>query len=110
VLESRADASLDADIYVARSSIQRSGNLARMWDLMDFKSVHRSEGKPFLSVRSHYEYDCGGSRTRMLSATGYAGHMGEGAVNLSSDSPLPWQPLPANAHIRDHWNVACGKG
>jgi hypothetical protein len=95
------------DIYVARGLIRRSGDSARMWDLWDFKTARVFAGKPFLSARNHYEYDCAGSRRRMLSTTGFAGHMGQGAVVGSGSSTLAWEPVPAGGPIREHWKVAC---
>ena len=37
-----------------------------MWDLWDFKTARVFEGKRFLSARNQYEYDCAGTRARML--------------------------------------------
>ena len=97
------------DLYVARSSIRRSGNSAQMWDLFDFKTVHRFEGKPFLSARNDYEYDCARTRRRILSTTGFSGHMAQGSVVASGDSPLAWEPIAPNGPIRDYWKIACTK-
>ena len=74
------------DVYVARSAIRRSGDSAQMRDLWDFKTIHMFEGKPFLSTRNHYEYDCAGTRRRMLSTAGFSGHIGQGAVVGSGSS------------------------
>jgi hypothetical protein len=97
------------DVYVARSAIRRSGDLAQMWDLWDFKSARVFEGKPFLSARNRFEYDCAGSRRRMLSTTGFSGHMGQGAVVGSGDSPLSWEPVPPGGPIRDYFKIACAR-
>ena len=97
------------DAYVARSSIRRSGHSAQMWDLFDFKTVHRFEGKPFLSTRNHYEYDCALTRRRMLSTTGFSGHMGQGTIVASGNSPLAWEELPTSGPIYEYWKVACAK-
>lgn len=97
------------DVYVARSTIRRSGHSAQMWDLWDFKSPHAFEGKRFLSARNQYEYDCAGTRRRMLSTVGYAGHMGQGAVVGSGGTTLAWEPVGASGPIRDYWNIACAK-
>jgi hypothetical protein len=95
------------DVYVARASIRRSGDSAQMWDLRDFKTAQAFQGKPFLSVRNHYEYDCAGARRRMLSTTGFSGHMGQGAVVASDHSGLPWEAVPPGGPVRDHWQAAC---
>jgi hypothetical protein len=100
------------DVYVARSSIIRSGNSARMWDLWDlwdFKSAHVFEGKSFLSARNHYEYDCSSQRRRMLSTTGFSQHMAQGAVVGSGNSVLAWEQVPPTGPLRDYWKIACTK-
>jgi hypothetical protein len=97
------------DVYVDRSTIRKSGSLARMWDLWDFKSAHAFEGKPFLSVRNQYEYDCASMRRRMLSTRGFAQHMGRGAMVGSGDAVLAWEPIDANGVFMNHWKAACAK-
>jgi hypothetical protein len=98
-----------ADFYVDRSTIRRSGSLAQMSDLWDFKSPHIFEGKPFLSTRNQYEYDCAHTRRRMLSTRGFAQHMGQGDVVGSGDSALPWQAIPGSSIFINHWKTACAK-
>lgn len=97
------------DVYVARSTIHRSGHSAQMSDLWDFKTGHQFEGRRFLSARNQYEYDCAATRRRMLSTVGYAGHMGQGAVAGSGSATLAWEPVGASGPIRDYWNIACAK-
>jgi hypothetical protein len=97
------------DVYVARAAIRRSGDSAQMWDLWDFKTAHVFEGKPFLSARNQYEYDCAGARRRMLSTLGFSGQMGQGAVVGSGHSTLAWEPVPPGGPIRDYWKIACTK-
>lgn len=95
------------DVYVAPASIRRSGDRARMYDLFDFKTPQAYEGKPFLSARNEFEYDCARPRQRMLGTTGYAGPMGKGAVVASSDGVDPWQPVGTSGPNFEHWQVAC---
>lgn len=97
------------DVYVAPSSIQRSGNSARMADLWDFKTAQMFEGKPFLSARNQYEYDCARLRRRMLATAGYSGHMGQGAVVGSEQHAGGWEPVGSSGPAHEHWKVACSK-
>jgi Surface-adhesin protein E len=39
------------DIYVARSTIRRSGNLVKMWDMYDFKTTQVIGGYRVLSAK-----------------------------------------------------------
>jgi hypothetical protein len=95
------------DVYFARASIRRSGALAQMSDLWDFKTAHVFEGKPFLSTRNQYEYDCVTSRRRMLSTTGFSGHMGKGAVVGSGNSVGAWEEIATTGPVHDYWKAAC---
>ncbi|HEX7438320.1 MAG TPA: surface-adhesin E family protein [Caldimonas sp.] len=95
------------DVYVARSTIRRLGALAQMSDLWDFKTPHVFEGRSFLSTRNQYEYDCVTSRRRMLSTTGFSGHMGQGAVVGSGKSAAAWEEIATTGPIHDHWKIAC---
>jgi hypothetical protein len=97
------------DAYVARSTIRRSGSSAQMWDLMDFKTGFHVQGRTYLSARNQYEYDCVAGRRRMMSTTGFAGHMAQGAVLASDNNGLPWEEIPTSGLLRDYWKVACTK-
>ena len=46
------------DFYFARSTISRSGDFAKMWEMIDHKSAVVIDGKPALSMRNFEEYDC----------------------------------------------------
>jgi hypothetical protein len=95
------------DLYVARSTIRRQGALAQMSDLWDFKTTHMFEGRSFLSTRNQYEYDCVLSRRRMLATTGFAGHMGQGAVVGSGNAVGAWEEIATTGLSHDYWKVAC---
>lgn len=97
------------DTYFDRSTIRRSGSVAQMWELWDFKSAHAFEGKQFLSVRNQYEYDCARMRRRMLFTRGFARHMGRGAMIAASDDALAWEPIDATSLFVSHWKAACAK-
>lgn len=97
------------DIYVAHSTIRRSGTLARMADLFDFKTTRTFEGGAYLSARNQGEYDRAGARRRTLATTGFAGHMGQGAVVVSDPSATAWQAVGPSGPLHDIWKVACTK-
>jgi hypothetical protein len=94
------------DVYVARATIRTSGARAQMADLYDFKHARAFEGKSFLSARNRFEYDCGAPRRRMLSTTGFAGHMGQGAV-VASDGAGGWEAVGTSGPLHEMWKVAC---
>ena len=96
------------DVYVSVASIQRSGDKARMHDLIDFRTRQSFEGKPYLSARNELEFDCARARQRMLMSTGYSGHMGTGTV-VASGAPGSdaWQAVGTSGPAFEHWQVAC---
>ena len=95
--------------YADRASIHRSGNIAHMWELWDFKSAHAFEDRPFRSVRNQYEYDCTRMRRRMLSTRGFDRHMGQGRLVASADDVMPWESIDAGSFFVDHWKAACAR-
>ena len=98
------------DVYVARSTISRSGDMVRMWDMYDFKTQQNADGTRFLSAKHEHEYDCKQPRRRMLSITGYSGNMGKGSVVGSEKTSFPWDPIAAGDFIEScYWKIACGK-
>ena len=104
---SAANGGLDA--YLARATIRRSGASAQMSDLYDFKTPQVFERRTFLSARNQFEYDCAHARRRMLSTTGFSGHMGQGSIVASDASLGAWQPVGESGVLRDYWKVACAR-
>ena len=99
------------DFYLARSSISRSGDFAKMWEMIDYKSAVVIDGKPALSTKNLQEYDCKRQRLRMLAGSAYSGHLGKGALVGSEffSSPNPWQAVTASSYAEYFLKVACGK-
>jgi len=95
------------DAYVARATIRRSGASAQLSDLYDFKTPQVFEHRTFLSARNQFEYDCAHGRRRMLSTTGFSGHMGQGSIVASDASLGAWQAVADGGVFRDYWKVAC---
>ena len=95
------------DVYIAPSTVRRSGDKARMLNLFDFKTRQSFEGKPFLSARNEYEYDCTKARQRMVGTTGFSGQMATGSVVASNVGNSPWEAVGSSGPAFDHWQVAC---
>ena len=45
-------------VYVDPATIRRNGNLAKMWQLYDYKTVQTVAGDSLLSMKRFNEYDC----------------------------------------------------
>ena len=45
--------------YVDRATIRRNGNLVKMWDMADFKTVQKgAASESYLSDKTQTKYDC----------------------------------------------------
>ena len=96
-------------LYVDRSTIRRSGNLVKMWNLFDYKTVNVFSGQSTLSSRFQSEYDCKEERARSLAFTTFSGQMLSGAVNSSIDYTEKWMAVAPGSVGVTLWKIACGK-
>jgi hypothetical protein len=96
-------------VYVDPDTIRRKGNLAKMWQLYDYKTVQTVAGDSLLSMKRFNEYDCTEERTRTLGYTWFSGNMGSGAVVYSTTEVQQWEPVVPRTINRTLWKVACNK-
>ena len=96
-------------VYVDPATIRRNGNLAKMWQLYDYKTVQTVAGDSLLSIKRFNEYDCTEERTRMLGYTWFSGNMGLGTVAYSTTEKLQWEPVAPRSINHTLWKVACNK-
>ena len=96
--------------YVDRATIRRNGNLVKMWDLADYKTVQTVAGDSYLSAKSQWEYDCKEEKMRQLASTWFDGQMGNGKVVVSNgDVRGEWRPIAPGSSGEALWKIACGK-
>jgi hypothetical protein len=94
--------------YADKASIRRSGSVASMDGLYDFRRQDFTpEGRGLYSTAVLREYDCAGRRVRLLSAIDFSGHMGEGVVVSASDRHGRWEAIVAGGIDEAYWTVAC---
>ena len=103
------DDSAKLTVYVDRDTIRRNGNLVKMWQLYDYKTVQTVAGDSLLSIQRHNEYDCTGERTRMLAYTWFSSNMGRGRVVYKTAEEQPWAPVVSRSIDHTLWKVACSK-
>ncbi len=96
-------------VYVDPDSIRRKGNLAKMWQLYDYKTVQTVAGDSLLSIKRYNEFDCTEERTRMLAYTWFSGNMATGKVVYSTPDEQQWEPVVPRTINRTLWKVACDK-
>ncbi|MBI3806300.1 MAG: hypothetical protein HY281_02115 [Nitrospirae bacterium] len=96
-------------VYVDPDSIRRKGNLVKMWQLYDYKTVQTVAGDSLLSIKRYNEFDCTDKRTRMLAYTWFSGNMASGKVVYSTPDEQQWEPVGPRTINHTLWKVACSK-
>jgi len=96
-------------VYVDPDTIRRKGNLVKMWQLYDYKTVQTVAGDSLLSFKRYNEYDCTEERTRMLAYTWFSGNMASGRVVYSTPDEQQWEPVVPRSINQALWKVACSK-
>ena len=96
-------------VYVDPDSIRQKGNLAKMWQLYDYKTVQTVAGIGFLTVKEQWEFDCAEERRRVLALTEFSGNMGSGTVVYTNSEVGKWQPVAPSSIGQLLWKFACGK-
>ena len=96
-------------VFVDPDTIRRKGNLVKMWQLYDYKTVQTVAGDSLLSIKRYNEFDCIEERTRMLAYTWFSGNMGSGKVVYSTPDEQQWEPVVPRSINRTLWKVACSK-
>jgi len=102
----------NAAIYVDRATIRKTGDMATMWELFDYKTAKRASDseEPYLSLKIDNEYDCNRKRTRVLYYTMHSGKRGEGKMVFLGFAPIiEWELIPTGSTSEFIWEIACNK-
>jgi len=98
-------------VYADPATIQKSGDLVKMWSLLDHKTAEKDDtGKPYLSVKLLHEFDCKDERARTRYFSIHAGQMAAGRL-LSSEvrGDAEWMPAGRMFIGETLFRFACGK-
>jgi hypothetical protein len=98
-------------VYADSATIQTSGDVVKMWSLLDYKTAEKdATGKPYLSAKLLQEYDCTGERGRTRYFSFHAGQMGAGQLVYSEvRADSEWMPARRARTGAMLWTIACGK-
>jgi len=108
------DHELGVEIFIKKESINKVGNIAKIWTLTDYEIPRFAGGKRKLSTKSWYEYDCQNEQYRTLILYWYSGHMGKGKIVYSEivysgRVPGKMQPIIPNSVVERIGKITCGK-
>ena len=98
----------DMTVYVNPDTMSRKDEMVKMWVLFDFKTTQTVEGHLVLSIKGQEEYDCAGTRRRVLTFSEFSGNM-EGGKEVIRPGESTWGPIGPESVIQTLWTVACGK-
>ena len=100
----------DYAAYADPSTIRRDGDLVKMWSMFDYKNPQPGPGgKPYLSTRRHFEYDCKQVRARALGASLHAVKAGNGEALVATDAKLGWSKVAPDSADDFLLKFACKK-
>lgn len=77
-------------VYFDPNTIQRKGGRATLWQLTD---ITWNSTTRFLSSKTHKEFDCEGSRVRVLQVIEFSRQMGTGRSTPGYIEQGGWQPV-----------------
>ena len=97
----------EASVYAEISAISKSGDIAKMSDITDFKQ--RIAGVNYSSVKSQREYDCKDKKSRTLSYATMSKNMAGGLGVNSSNFTRQWSPVFSGGVVGALWASACAK-
>lgn len=101
----------DFRIYLDQKLMQRNGDFAQVWQLVDFTIAQWADARTAVwSIKNLVEYDCIQPRLRTLAGEAYSEQMGAGRLLANEQAPNPqWEAIEANSTPDKIRQLACGK-
>lgn len=100
----------DGTFFVHAESIEKSGELVKLWYLIDFKKNQvDTSSRIFRSTKDQSEYDCKEQRSRTLFYNNYADQMGTGKIVFTMKDPFKWRTVSPGSISSALLKIACGK-
>jgi len=99
-------------LYVDPSAIHKSGNMVKMWELMDTKTGEKGpDDDRFYSLTLQREYNCKNKQVRVLHTIGFSELAGKGDKIIEEKTPeAEWRPIEDdNDPMKKMWELACEK-
>jgi len=98
----------ESTAYVDTANIQRAGNMAKMWQLIDFKTTKKDFGSTYMSAKQQDEYDCKEKQWRTLYLIQSSGNMGKGESVYIETVSGKGEPVSPKSFQEVLWKIACG--
>ena len=99
----------NAELFVDRSTIVRSGDKATLWSVYALKAPGSANGVAYVSLKRQDEFDCKASLVRGLQISAHPQPLGEGAAVGSENRATSWAPVTPESPGEALWKIACSK-
>ncbi len=98
-------------VYLDQKLMQRNGNFAQIWQLMDFTVAQWADARTAVgSVKNLLEYDCTVPRFRTLAAEAYTEQMAGGRLVANERLSDPqWEDVAPGSTPEKVRQIVCGK-
>ncbi|UJP05410.1 MAG: hypothetical protein LZF61_00035 [Nitrosomonas sp.] len=93
--------------YTDLTTLWKAGDRAKMWTLIDYKSVQKTAGVEFLSEKIRREYDCKQKQMRKLAYSFFSWNMEGGDLIRAYSQPQKWEPVTPGTIDETEWDIAC---
>lgn len=98
-----------AEIYIDKTSIARSGNTAKMWSLQELKTPGSAAGAAYVSLKRLDEYDCKEPRMRGVEIAAFPQPMAQGSAVASEKGSGAWTAVAPDSASEAMRKIACAK-
>ncbi len=97
-----------ADIFIDKTTITRSGGTAKMWSLQELKQPASAGGAAYVSLKRLDEYDCKEPRTRGVEISAFPQPMAQGKAVATEKGSGSWTAVAPDSASDGMRRIACG--
>ena len=93
--------------YIEGTSIRKSGDKVKLWEMLDYEKGRQLGSKQVLSFKSLKEHDCKEKKYRGLSVIFYSENMERGTIVYSNNDTRPWKNVIPGSTNEVSFKYAC---
>jgi hypothetical protein len=93
--------------YIEGTSIRKSGDKVKLWEMLDYEKGRQLGSKQVLSFKSLKEHDCKEKKYRGLSVIFYSENMERGTIVYSNNDTRPWKNIIPGSTNEASFKYAC---
>lgn len=98
----------DLRLYIDRTPVQRQGDIATVWQMLDYTSAQWIGASVVMSVRHLVEYDCKAKRARTIGLVAHSEEFARGRQVLAEEKrDAEWVDISVGSTGENLWKIAC---